>query len=401
VTVQTSHELLRFLLYSHDALGLGHVRRNLAIARALTTIEPSAAVLVASGSDEIDRLGRGHNIDALKLPGIEKRMDGTYAARRLPLDGRAIRSLRSAILAAAASSFAPTVIVADKHPLGMRGELSDALAVVRAAGGRCALGLRDILDDPAVVRREWEAYDLAQAIEARYDLVLVYGERAVFDLVRSYALPPAVAARARYCGYVATPGDGHDVVDDPVPPSRSQRRGPLVVATTGGGKDGRMLLDAFVDAAIGAGWEPVIVAGPQRDREIDEELRARAVAAGVSYHGFVGNLGRWFDAADAVVCMGGYNTVVETLSRGLPVVCVPRVTPRVEQQMRAQAFAALGLLRVLEPDSLTADGLRRAVCDAVADGRRRIDDCCLHFDGAERAAHHLLDLAAAPRTEDG
>ena len=113
------------------------------------------------------------------------------------------------------------------------------------------------------------------------------------------------------------------------------------------------------------------------------------------------NLDQWFDAADVVVCMAGYNTVVETVSRGLPVVCVPRPGPRAEQRLRAQAFADLGLLRVVEPECLDPAILRAEVTAAIADGRRdpaastrRIVD----FDGARRAAAHLLELAGSAGT---
>ena len=50
-------------------------------------------------------------------------------------------------------------------------------------------------------------------------------------------------------------------------------------------------------------------------------------------------LTRWLDRVDALVCMGGYNTMAEAVSRGTPTVCVPRTRPRVEQLIRARAFA--------------------------------------------------------------
>jgi predicted glycosyltransferase len=169
-----------------------------------------------------------------------------------------------------------------------------------------------------------------------------------------------------------------------------------VVATAGGGEDGRNLLDAFASAAAGTDWEGVVIAGPHCEPDVREHLRQRAGEAGVAIYAFVANLDQWFDAADVVVCMGGYNTVVETVSRGLPIVCVPRPGPRAEQLLRAQAFAALGLLRVVEPDRLDPATLRAEVTAAIADGRRETKSASrgvVDFDGARRAASHLLDLA--------
>jgi predicted glycosyltransferase len=391
----------RFLLYSHDALGLGHVRRNLAIARALTDLAPEVAVLVVSGSDEIDRLGGGHHIDVLKLPGMRKLDNGGYAARRLPLDAREIRALRSALLAAAVGAFRPAVVLADKHPLGVRGELKAALDIARAAGAKTVLGLRDILDDPESVQKEWAAYDLLRVVEERYDAILVYGHPAVFDLVAAYEWPAALADRTRHCGYVATPGGSLPQPDDPQPPPVGRRRGPLVVATAGGGEDGRNLLDTFTSAVAGTDWEGVVIAGPHCEPDVREHLRRRSGEAGMAFHAFVANLDQWFDAADVVVCMAGYNTVVETVSRGLPVVCVPRPGPRAEQRLRAQAFADLGLLHVVDPERLDPATLRTEVTAAIADGRRDSPASTrgiVDFDGARRAAAHLLELAGSGET---
>src|SRR6266496_4151944 len=47
----------RFLFYSHDGFGLGHTRRHLAVARALTELAPDSSVLLATGSDVVSRLG--------------------------------------------------------------------------------------------------------------------------------------------------------------------------------------------------------------------------------------------------------------------------------------------------------------------------------------------------------
>jgi predicted glycosyltransferase len=90
--------------------------------------------------------------------------------------------------------------------------------------------------------------------------------------------------------------------------------------------------------------------------------------------------------------MGGYNTLAEAAASGVPTVCVPRVRPRSEQLIRAEAFSARGLLRLIEPDKLDAEILRVEIDSALtrADGpRARLD-----LGGGRRAAHHLLELAS-------
>jgi predicted glycosyltransferase len=74
---------MRFLFYSHDGPGLGYTRRNLAIASALTALEPRASVLLAVGADYVSGNGLPPRVDILKLPGLRKITNGHYSARHL------------------------------------------------------------------------------------------------------------------------------------------------------------------------------------------------------------------------------------------------------------------------------------------------------------------------------
>jgi predicted glycosyltransferase len=392
-------------LYSHDGLGFGHARRNLAIATALTLAEPEAAVLLATSADEIHTLGIPPRVDVVKLPGLRKVANEKYTGRRLAVGGTGVIAVRNSLLQATVDSFKPAVILADKHPLGAKGELLPALTALRSDGGRAVIGFRDILDDPAHVRTEWTQAEIPRAIEEHYDRVLVYGHPAVLDPVKEYSMPPAVAAKLRFCGYVCTPPPVDRVTRDAFPFAALTRDPrPSVLATAGGGEDGFAILETFIAAAAGAEWRGVVVAGSQSSPEKRQALREAAAEAGVTYFTFVRGLDAWFDLVDALVCMGGYNTLAEAVSRGTRTVCVPRVVPRTEQLIRAKAFANLGLLRYIHPDELTAERLRSEVENALQLSREELAEVArmrLGFDGATQAAEHLLELArrvtAAPQ----
>lgn len=392
-------------MYSHDGLGFGHARRNLAIATALTLAEPEAAVLLATSADEIHTLGIPPRVDVVKLPGLRKVANEKYTGRRLAVGGTGVIAVRNSLLQATVDSFKPAVILADKHPLGAKGELLPALTALRSDGGRAVIGFRDILDDPAHVRTEWTQAEIPRAIEEHYDRVLVYGHPAVLDPVKEYSMPPAVAAKLRFCGYVCTPPPVDRVTRDAFPFAALTRDPrPSVLATAGGGEDGFAILETFIAAAAGAEWRGVVVAGSQSSPEKRQALREAAAEAGVTYFTFVRGLDAWFDLVDALVCMGGYNTLAEAVSRGTRTVCVPRVVPRTEQLIRAKAFANLGLLRYIHPDELTAERLRSEVENALQLSREELAEVArmrLGFDGATQAAEHLLELArrvtAAPQ----
>ena len=390
---------LRFLFYSHDGLGLGHTRRHLAVARALTSLAPEASVLLATGADEITQLGGDSAIDVLKLPGLRKVANERYASRRLQIPVSEIRALRSALLLAAVKAYRPTVVLVDKHPFGAKGEFRDGLEKLHALGGRAVLGLRDILDEPPVVLKEWSARHMQERMLKCYDLVLVYGQRSVFDPVAEYQFPSSLADRTRFCGYVINPDDDADRNTESsftLPPADGIR--PMVLATAGGGEDGFFLLQIFIHAAAKANWQGVVVTGPMTPERELNTLKRLAAESRVVLHTFVPNLSGFFQSVHALVCMGGYNTLVEAMFKGVPTLCVPRIEPRREQWIRARAFERLGLLTTIEPERLTAEGLDAAITSSLKIPRQKLIDLArpaLGFDGARQAALHLLELAAS------
>jgi predicted glycosyltransferase len=81
---------LRIALYSHDALGLGHLRRNLALATAFTagfdSSERCPDVLLFAGALESTDFTRPEGCDLVTLPSLRKYDDGRYGARQLSFE---------------------------------------------------------------------------------------------------------------------------------------------------------------------------------------------------------------------------------------------------------------------------------------------------------------------------
>lgn len=392
---------MRFLFYSHDGVGLGHVRRHLAISTALAELSPNAQVLLATSVDEVSHLGLPPNVDTLKLPGLRKMANNQYSSRRLSLPTSEIRALRANLLETAVRSFRPAVVLVDKHPFGAGGEFRVALEAARAAGARTALGLRDILDDKTSVLNDWAMERLQERIPAFYDRVLIYGMQQVFDTAQEYQFQGALVERTKYCNYVVNrSGCSWHSTDCPyllVEPERAEQR-PVVLATTGGGEDGFEVLRTFIGAAAGSPWKGVVVAGPLLGPSELKILEGLAAQNDVRFHAFLPCLASLFGSVNALVCMGGYNTLVESVSQMVPTVCVPRAKPRSEQLLRAKAFERLGLVRTIHPEQLTVEKLRRQIGFVLEAPRRQAGPgSAMMFDGAQRAAAHLLELMSAVR----
>src|SRR5260370_26061597 len=87
----------------------------------------------------------------------------------------------------------------------MKGELRLALEMAREElpDTRVVLGLRDIVDEPDVVRATWSTQGVNQVMETAYHQIIVYGSRELFDAASEYDIPDAVRRRLPFSGYIA------------------------------------------------------------------------------------------------------------------------------------------------------------------------------------------------------
>ena len=341
--------LRRIALYSHDTVGLGHFRRNLSIASVVVDSPTPTDILLISGSRESVSFPVPAGVDCLTLPGLAKH-GGSYTARTLAASLDEIVELRSVIIAAALESFQPDVLIVDKVARGVCGELDLALRRLAELGcTRCVLGLRDVLDDVQTTRAEWESADTATTIADLYDAVWIYGDPTVFDLCHEYSVPAPVAERATFTGYL---GHGRPQILAGLDPAVIAA--PYALCLVGGGEDGFALADAFTADPLPSGLRSVVVTGPYMDPGHRCRLRDRAESRlDMTLLGFVQDCDELIIGAEAVVSMGGYNTVCELLAHAKRPLIVPRVTPRTEQLIRAQRLADRGLVDVLHPDQLS------------------------------------------------
>lgn len=379
----------RVAFYSHDTQGLGHVRRTSLLARAVVGADPDTDVLLLSGAREATSLPLPERTEVVTLPRVGKDPDHGYGPRTWGGTLDDVVRVRASVLDGALAAFRPDVLVVDKVPLGVGGELLPALRRLRAEGGTaCVLGLRDVLDTPEVAVREWREQRSTSVIERFFDEVWVYGDARVYDPLTEYALPEHVAARTVFTGYL---GRGRTIGTLP-----RTRVGPYVLCLVGGGQDGAALAEAFAAAPLPAGHRGVLVTGPYLPEATRDRLHA--VAAGrddLEVHAFVRDVVPLVEGAAAVVTMGGYNSVCELLASGRPGLVVPRTHPRAEQLVRACRLADLGLLDVLV-GAITPERVGAWLARTAAGGAPRRPEVDVDLDGLARVPELVDALVGRP-----
>ncbi len=340
----------RILIYSHDTFGLGHLRRCHAIAQSLVARRKGLSVLILSGSPIIGSFDFRSRVDFVRIPGVIKLRNGEYSSLSLHIDIGEILEMRASIIQHTAKVFNPDLFLVDKEPLGLRGEIHETLRMLKRNGTQCVLGLRDVMDDPVLLAREWERKQPVPALRDLYDEIWVYGLPQICNPLAGIDLPETVRAKITYTGYLRRDPSENGTAAM----SKPQFGEPYVLVTTGGGGDGESLIDWVLRAYEVDPEIPhpaLLVFGPfmapRRRENFQKRVERLERVKAVTFDTHVEDLMR--DAA-GVVAMGGYNTFCEILSLDKPALIVPRRKPRMEQYIRASRAQQLGLVTMLSDE---------------------------------------------------
>jgi predicted glycosyltransferase len=339
----------RILIYSHDSFGLGHLRRCRAIAHSLVDAYKGLSVLILSGSPIVGSFDYRARVDFVRVPGVIKLHNGEYTSLSLHIDVEQTLAIRSAIIEQTAKVFAPDLCLVDKEPLGLMGEMRDTLAMLKRNGTHLALGLRDVMDDSAVLTREWERKRVLPALQEFYDEIWIYGLGKFWQTLGGIDLPEDVRRKIVYTGYLPrSVGPAQGVRSQSVPEE------PFILVTPGGGGDGADMIDWVLRAYESDSTithPALVVMGPFMQSTRQQEFLDRATRLPkVEAMTFDAHIETLMKDAVGVVAMGGYNTFCEILSLDKPALIVPRSVPRREQLIRAQRASELGLARMLDGD---------------------------------------------------
>jgi predicted glycosyltransferase len=394
----------RIALYSQDTHGLGRMRRNIAIARALAADEPRAILLI-SGAGEAAILGLPEGADTLGLPAFD---DGGHpGARSLGIGTEALVKLRGEALRSALAAFRPDALIVDRVPAGVAGELRPSFDVLHRMGTRLVLGLPDVLGDHQRVWADWHVSDAIEVVRRHYDRVWVYGDPHVFDPVAEHGLPRDVRRITRYTGYL----DGS--LADPTAEARARTiraehrlgDGPVAVCLTGASDDGKRLADAFARTPLPDGTTGVLLTGPFMPADRIGALEAAAAHRDdLRVIRVLPGADTLIGSAERVVAMGGYHTTAEALAADRRALMVPSAHGRPDQRIRAERLRELGAADLLPIGALTPAALGAWVAGGPRNPSRRTG--VIDTDGLSRLPMLLDELRTpvdeiAPRRRTG
>jgi predicted glycosyltransferase len=336
------------------------------------------------------------NCEYVRLPSLNiplsKGSRGVFWGRRSPFTLALQQAIgfRKKLIDAVIRGFAPDVIVVENRPLGMMEELDGVLQTSRASK---VFLTRGIMTTAHQVRSHYLSARQELALsDGTFAKVIVAADQKVWDLATEYDLSPEIAARLEYVGYFSKRVEREAV--ERTRAERGVRSGvKWIVCSAGGGALGERVIEEFTYLADRFGDAAIdIIRGPHTSLAWEPLLRSTIGDGRLRLHRECPSLPLLHAAADVVVCPGGYNSLVEVMEGGAPIVVVP-VQPEGhgEQYLHASRLAAHYPIRISTRPNELAD----LVADVLNDAKPKItirERATLRFDGLENARDLILDL---------
>ncbi len=376
---------MRVLFWVQHLLGSGHLKRAATLAQAMQN--EGLQVTLVNGGPPADWL-LPDGVELVQLPALRAR-DRHFSAivdeADRPVD-EALWDRRRAQLLDLLARLQPQVLITEMFPFGRRIFGTELVPWLETAAKMqpkpwrlCSI--RDILVNKGETRRYLWMRDMALA---HYDRVLVHTDPKLVPFGLTYPFADALEGLLVDTGYV---------VDATTHAATTDGQGEVLVSA-GGGRVGSALIEVAIEARPltrlrDAPWR--LIAGGSRGDTALAALRAK-LPSGMILERQRGDFSALLANSLLSVSQAGYNTVVEGLRLGKPLVLVPFETEaETEQWIRAERVASLGLAAVVRERDLTPSTLARAVDLALErppPARAKFD-----FDGVAKSARLVRDLA--------
>src|SRR6266540_7300412 len=315
----TSANIETFIIFQ-SLTGVGHLARCSAIARALSSI---SHVTMFSGGRSIKGYLAPSGVDFVQLPAT--RWDLATDTSPVPVDPgytmTEIEHMRSELLVENYLRIRPRIVIFEQFPFtpkrfdkGTPNRLFDAInrekeRPIVICSIRICPRWRDADADPTWINEQ---------LRENFFCVLHHADAKLFPLA---SLGPYMRSALSGISVWQT-----GFIRRPLTQMEHGRPSEGLLLTVGGGSAlGAKLLKHWIDAARAGSPDlfPInAVCGPWMDAN-DRRIIYAEQDANIAIHDWVANMDELINASRAVVCMGGYNTLVEALSLKKPVLAVP------------------------------------------------------------------------------
>lgn len=375
----------RVLIHCQYVYGIGHFVRTLELAAAL---QETFDVTVLNGGEAISNFSVPTGFECVQLPAIYKEefahtlssvdqtksLEQCFAERQIIIE-RVVREL------------APDILITEHYPFGLlfSSEVQWLINLVRANNSisKIVCSVRDVIETTNGGLNDVQTCDL---LNRDFDLVLIHGDENIIPLSASFSEASTISIPIRHTGYMVRS----------LPERRTPTTPPILVVSIGGGRLGGELQESLLNAhsMLFRSWphQLIIFKGAFQSDGWITDLNSSITVLPFNREAYDHVLAR----ATLLICMGGYNSLLEGVVAGLPVIVYNRdfKNNNQEQECRITWFANAGLINVLSPaDLVEPERLCTRILMALDHNPASLP--LIRLNGAEMSRLYIMELISA------
>ncbi len=368
--------------------GIGHFIRTIELAKELTS---HFEVYLFNGGEPIPNFILPKEISLIQLPAIYKDEESSIL---IPLNtSETIEECfkkRMIIIKTRIHEIKPDIVITEHFPFGLLFK-DEVLFLINEAkklkkNSKIVCSVRDIIESRYGSKSDLQIVDL---LNERYDMVLVHGDQKYIPLIDSFPLVEKIQIPVYHTGYI---------VRKIAQSVHQNNKSKVILTSIAGGRLGYELLDAIIDCYSYIGnhskYKFILFSGAfQVDFEKQQEKVDQYNSKNIELKRF--NTKVYLDylsSAHLVISLGGYNTVIESISANKKMLIYKRdfKQDNEEQDLRISKFDKLGWLEIISPQELAPEKLSQKVLKTL---ENQIDNSnVLNIDGAKKAKVLLVKL---------
>jgi len=344
---------IKIMYYSHNSHGLGHSTRALAILTGIKKQNPNSDILIAAGTG-VPHIFLNQGIEIVKLPSIKMTDNPDNSTSLIPRYLKAslseISELRRRILLDTFDCFKPNVLIvehaffgqnAEMLPILMRRWVEDRNHQKRSFA--TVYISRGIMDSPRRVKSLWkEKTQKGGSIDGTnlFDLVYIMEDKKTINFKKDYQLDKQFCDRAKYLGKITIKTKKELVRPQEIKeyygiPANEK----IILVSLGRWKGIEKILDVLLKTFKEINGKKEYNLLVQIDPFLDKEIIAKHIKnkdSKIKFLDYIPQMIDMINAADLVICRGGYNTIAEILLTNTKAILFPEIGRTEEEPYRVK-----------------------------------------------------------------
>ena len=376
------------MIHCQYVYGIGHFVRSIELAKGLCNY---FSVSILNGGESVPNFDIPSEINLIPLPAIYKQENVSYLS---PVDStysiEECFKKRRDIIENSLSNLKPEIIITEHFPFGLLFE-DEVVQLISSAKSlnsnvKVVCSVRDIIESASGNIKDNITVKL---LNKWYDLLLIHGDEKYFHLKNTFSRYNEISIPNYHTGYIVKR------IEQKV---KTDNLKPIILASIAGGRLGKELLNVLIKnhSAVNKKTTHKLIlftgAFESSFEELTDEIKKLSYndieLFAFDRESYLG----YFSQADLVISLGGYNSIIESISNRKRLLVYQRefTQGNEEQDLRLNLFKEMGVLNVISSKDLNNCNLADSIIQSLNNNIDR--NINLNVNGVALSTEIILKL---------